>query len=125
IFARINHPYLKLYRHEEEMHVVILLDASTSMQFEEKFELARRLAAAFGVMALMNVEKVSIYSCSDRSADPLVLPPCRGRASLRRMLAFLEELSAGGEFPVEAAIEQALKRHRGKGVAVVLSDFLT
>ncbi|MBL8850380.1 MAG: DUF58 domain-containing protein, partial [Planctomycetaceae bacterium] len=27
--------------------------------------------------------------------------------------------------PVERAIEEVLKRHRGKGVAVVLSDFLT
>ena len=28
-------------------------------------------------------------------------------------------------FPVEQAIEEVLKRHRGRGVAVVLSDFLT
>ena len=37
IFSRLNHPYLKLFAHEEEMHVVLMLDASTSMQYENKF----------------------------------------------------------------------------------------
>ena len=45
IFSRLNRPYLKLYRHEEEMHVVVLLDASSSMLFGSKFERARQLAA--------------------------------------------------------------------------------
>ena len=31
IFARLQRPYLKLYSHEEELHVVIILDASASM----------------------------------------------------------------------------------------------
>ncbi|MGE4003234.1 MAG: DUF58 domain-containing protein [Planctomycetaceae bacterium] len=125
IFARINHPYLKLYKHEEEMHIVLLVDASRSMQFEGKFDLARQLAAAFGVMGLFNVERVSAYSCRERSEEPVIFPPCTGRASLRRLLRFLEDLPGGGEFPIEAAIEEALKRHRGKGVCVLLSDFLT
>jgi uncharacterized protein (DUF58 family) len=125
IFSRLNHPYLKLFAHEEEMHVVILLDASTSMQYEGKFDLARQVAAALGVMGLMNVERVSVYSCASLQKDPVMLPPITGRANLKRFLTFLEDLQGGGEFPVERAIEEALKRHRGKGVALVLSDFLT
>lgn len=125
IFSRLNHPYLKLFAHEEEMHVVLLLDASASMQFEGKFELARQVAAALGVMGLMNVERVSVYSCASLQTEPVILPPVTGRASLMRFLKFLEGLEGGGEFPVELAIEDVLKRHRGKGVAVVLSDFLT
>ena len=50
IFARINRPYVKIYQHEEEMHVVILIDASSSMMFEGKLDRAKQLAAAFGVM---------------------------------------------------------------------------
>jgi uncharacterized protein (DUF58 family) len=107
------------------MHVVVLLDASTSMQYEGKFDLARQVAAALGVMGLMNVERVSVYSCASLQKDPVMLPPITGRANLKRFLTFLEDLQGGGEFPVERAIEEALKRHRGKGVALVLSDFLT
>lgn len=125
IFARTNEPFLKLFQHEEELHVVLLVDGSQSMQFEGKFDLARQLAAALGVMGLMNVERVSAYSCRDVSDDVAILPPCRGRASLRRLFGFLEGLSGGGEFPIDAAIEEALKRHQGKGVCVVVSDFLT
>jgi len=125
IFSRLNHPYLKLFAHEEEMHVVLMLDASTSMQYEGKFDLARQVAAALGVMGLMNVERVSVYSCASLQSDPVILPPVTGRANLQRFLRFLEDLDGGGEFPVEKAMEEALKRHRGKGVAIILSDFLT
>lgn len=125
IFARIQRPYLKLYRHEEEMHVVILLDGSASMQYGDKFTRARQLAAAFGIMGLMNLEKVSLYACQQAGARPLSLPPCTGRTKLRALLDFLEELPLGGEAPIEAAVDDVLKEHRGRGVAIVLSDFLT
>lgn len=125
IFSRLNRPYVKLYRHEEEMQVVILLDASRSMQFDDKFTRARQLAAAFAVMGLMNSEKVSIYACQHYGTMPVFLPPCTGRTSFRRVFDFLEDIPTGGEFPVELAVDEVLKQHRGRGVAVLLSDFLT
>ncbi|MCA9029192.1 MAG: DUF58 domain-containing protein [Planctomycetaceae bacterium] len=125
IFARLNEPYLKLYAHEEEMQVVILLDASSSMEFEDKFTLARQIGACLGVMGLMSVEKVSVYSCGARQRGPIKLSPCSGRASLKKFFRYLEELEPGGEFPIEQAIESVLQHHRGRGIAVVLSDFLT
>jgi uncharacterized protein (DUF58 family) len=125
IFSRLNRPYVKLYRHEEEMHVVVLLDASRSMQFDEKFTRAKQLAAAFAVMGLMNSEKVSVYACQHLGRTPVFLPPCTGRTSFRRVFDFLEDIPTGGEFPIESAIDEVLKQHRGRGVAVLLSDFLT
>ena len=125
IFSRLNQPYLKLFAHEEEMQVPILLDASSSMNFEGKFELARQIAAVFGMASLTSVEKVSVYSCSQAGKPPAVFPATRGRASVRRFLSFLEGLTPGGEFPVDQAIEDVLQRRRGKGVVVVISDFLT
>jgi len=125
IFSRLNRPYMKLYQHEEEMHIVILIDASSSMQLENKFELARQLAAAFGVMGLMNVERVSAYSCAETGKAPDIMPPCAGRVSLRRLFEFLEGLEAGGSFEIDQAIEALLRHHRGRGIAVVISDFLT
>lgn len=126
IFSRLHRPFVKLFQFEEEMHVVILLDASASMQFEGKFQRARQLAAAFGVMGLMNVERVSVYSCGEADGVPARLPPCTGRVSMNRLLQFLEGLDEnGGDFPIEQAVDAVLKRHRGRGVAVLLSDFLT
>lgn len=125
IFSRLEKPFVKLYRHEEEMHVVVIVDASSSMQFEGKFERARQLAAAFGLLGLMNVERVSVYSANHVGKEPNLLPPCTGRISRKRLFDFLENIPAGGDFPVDQAVEAVLKRHRGRGIVVVLSDFLT
>lgn len=125
IFSRLNRPYVKQYRHEEEMHVVVLVDASASMQFGDKFERARQLAACFAVMGLMNIEKVSVFACQHAGQTPLILPPCTGRISMKRIFKFLEEIPPGGDFPIEEAVEAVLVQHRGRGIAVLLSDFLT
>lgn len=125
IFSRLERPFVKLYRHEEEMHVVLLVDASSSMQFEGKFELARSLAAAFGLMGLLNVERVSAYACHHQGQEPLFLPPCSGRVSRKRLFEFLETIPVGGDFPIDAAIDALLRRHRGRGIVALLSDFLT
>jgi uncharacterized protein (DUF58 family) len=125
IFARLERPYVKLYRHEEEMHVVPIVDASSSMHYDGKFERARQLAAAVGLMGLMNVERVSVYVCNHVGKEPLFLPPCSGRVSRRRLFDFLEKIEGGGDFPIDQAVEAVLRRHRGRGIAFILSDFLT
>ena len=122
-FARMNRPYLKQYHQEEEMHIALLVDASSSMMFEGKFALARQLAAAFGVMGLRGSEKVS--ACALQSANHARLAPCSGRGSATKLFAFLESLEPGGEQPIEVGIETFLRQHRGRGVVVLLSDFLT
>ena len=125
IFSRLNRPYVKQYRHEEEMHVVILVDASASMRFQNKFQRAKQLAACFAVMGLLNQEKVSVFGCQHAGTTPLILPPCTGRMSMKRIFSFLESLPEGGDFPIDLAVTEMLKLHRGRGVCLVLSDFLT
>jgi uncharacterized protein (DUF58 family) len=124
VFARLNKAYMKTYRHEEELHVVLLVDASESMADEGKLELARQLAAAFGVMGLHGGERVSCWQLN--SADHVTrLAPARGRAAISKLLAFCENITTGGDMPVEAGIERCLREHRGRGVVILLSDFLT
>lgn len=125
IFSRLNRPYVKLYRHEEEMHVVLLIDASSSMQFEGKLQLAKQLAAACGLMGLLNSERVSVYACHHVGRAPMLMPPSTGRVSMRRLFRFLEDIQSGGDSPLESAVDAVLRQHRGRGVVVLLSDFLT
>ena len=125
IFSRLQRAYVKQFHYEEEMHVVLLVDASSSMQFEDKLLRAKQMAAALGLLGLLNVERVSVYAFSDESRRPDILPPCTGRGALMRLFTFLERIEGGGYFPVDRAIEATLRRHRGRGMAIVLSDFLT
>ena len=122
IFARINRPYLKQFHMEEEMHVALLVDASASMAFEGKFALARQIAAGFGVLGLRGSEKVS---AGVLGAAPRALRPTSGRAGQGKLFAFLESIEPGGDVPVDTAIELFLRQHRGRGVAIVVSDFFT
>ncbi len=121
IFARLERPYLRQFHHEEELHIAILLDASNSMLFEEKFARARQLAAAFGVIGLHGQEKVSVTVLG---GAPLRLQPAAGRTSLRKLFAFLEDCEPGGDLEFDQGIELFLRRHSGRGAAVLLSDFL-
>lgn len=122
-FSRLHRPYIKLFHEEEVTHFLLLIDGSKSMNFEGKFDRARELAAAFGLMALRHTERLSIH-CLSRS--PIRLPVCTGRASMNKLFAFLERLDEPDEtIPLEAAVENALAYHSGRGVVILLSDFLT
>ncbi len=125
IFARLNRPFMKLYQFEEVMHVAILVDGSNSMKFEGKFERACQLAAALGLTALMGVERISAYVVGAAGEPPSVMPPCSGRVSMRRLFNFFERAECGGDATIDSAVESMLRRHKGKGLAIILSDFLT
>jgi uncharacterized protein (DUF58 family) len=125
IFSRLNRPYVKQYRYEEQMCVVIIVDASTSMSFDGKFQRACQLAGAFALMGLFSLEPVSLYACAKNGSEPAICPPCTGRVSRSRVFQFLEGLEPGGDTSIESAVEGVLRRHRGRGVAIVVSDFLT
>lgn len=125
VFARLRRPYLKLYRVEEEMHVVVLIDGSGSMATEAKLERAREIAAAFGVLALGGGERLSAWSFHAQAHAPLALRARRGRTGVPHLLRFLDAIEAGGDCPVESGIERILAHHRGRGIALVVSDFLT
>jgi uncharacterized protein (DUF58 family) len=125
IFARLHRPYLKQFHKEEERHVVLLIDASASMKFEAKLDLAKPLAAAFGVMGLLNNERVSAYASHQAGGAPERLPPCRGRANMRTLFQFIERLEGHGDATLDRAVESLLRHHRGRGVCLIVSDFLT
>lgn len=121
IFARIQRPYLKQFHHEEDLHLALLVDVSRSMLFENKLALAQRLAAALGVLGLRGGEKVSAYALGASGQ----LAPCRGRGAQGKLFGFLESITGGGDVPVERGLEAFLRQHRGRGAAILFSDFLT
>ncbi|MFP6765218.1 MAG: DUF58 domain-containing protein, partial [Planctomycetaceae bacterium] len=82
-------------------------------------------AAAFGIMGLMNNEKVSAFACHHAGTAPVTMPPSSGQQYRSRLLSFLEGLEPGGDAAVEQSVESMLTHHTGRGIAIILSDFLT
>ena len=125
-FARLQRPYMKLYHEEEDMCLHLMVDCSKSMMMEGKLETAKSIAAGLGMIGLNGTERVSASVLGDAgTASSRRLRPARGRASIAKWLKFVEGIQGGGNRPLEEEIETALRHHSGRGIAVILSDFLT
>ena len=124
LFGRLDRLFLRLFLEEEDLHFSILLDTSLSMGFGSptKLHYARQVAAALGFVGLVNLDRVVIEAFSDGPAQ--TMPAARGRRSLWRLLDFLQRLEPAGPGDLRKALRSFSIRCSGKGVVVVLSDFL-
>lgn len=131
-FARTGEPVLKLFRAEEDSILRLLIDASASLSFgtPQKLEVARRLAAAIGYLALCNGQRAQVLVARQASAEnsrrglERVHSPRRGRDALPALLRDLSEPVASGSADLPRAVDQALEQSARPGLLVVVSDFL-
>lgn len=132
-YARTGEPVVKLFRSEEDVVLRLLIDASASLSWGDpsKLEVARRLAAAFGYMALAGSQRAQVLvagSDANRDGDhPSGISragtPRRGRGGLAGMLRDLTAAEAAGAVDLARAIDQTVQRSPRPGLLVVLSDF--
>jgi len=124
IYGRLNRLFLKLFYEEEDLHVSILIDASRSMDYgsPNKFDYARRLAAALGYIAAAGLDRVSLRAFSEDVDERLA--PFRGKRQVWRMFSFLENLRCSGATSMQDACRRAALQARGKGITIIISDFL-
>jgi len=126
-FARKGTPVVKQFRAEEDYVLRLLVDASASLGFGDprKLEVSRRLAAAFGYMALRSAERVQVLVAAQSGARALsrTHPLRRGRSGLPGFLRDLDAISAGGQTDLARAIDETVERSSKPGLLVVISDF--
>src|ERR1700676_5626174 len=97
---------------------------SLSLTFGEpaKLHYAKQVAAALGFIGLVNLDRVVIEAFNDRLTQSL--PAIRGRRSLWRLLDFLDKLQPAGPSDMTRALRTFSLKSSGKGIVVVLSDFM-
>jgi uncharacterized protein (DUF58 family) len=124
LYGRLDKLFLRLFLEEEDLHVHLLIDNSESMTFGEpsKLRYAKQLAAALGFVGLINLDRVAVSSVGGKSL--IHSPQFRGRPSLWRLVKFLDELPSTGSSDFSNSIRKFSLRTRGRGVVIVLSDFL-
>jgi uncharacterized protein (DUF58 family) len=122
-YARLGELFIKLFRQEEELDLWVLLDRSGSMDFGEpnKFDQARRIAAALAYIGLANMDSASIVPF-DADLRPGV-ERMRGRGNVFRLMEFLDQLETSGETDLEKTAQRFMGRVRRPGIVVVISDF--
>ncbi|MHC4908272.1 MAG: DUF58 domain-containing protein [Planctomycetota bacterium] len=124
IYARLDRLFLKLFLEEEDLSLIIAIDTSLSMDWGNpgKFDFARRLAMALGYIGLVNHNRVSLYGFDQTGVSPL--PSLRGKRRTREMGKWLLELGTGGSTDFDDSMRTIALSRQGKGVMVILSDFM-
>jgi len=121
VYARHGSLFVKEFSAEENLHVSVLLDTSRSMEFGDKFQAAKELAAALGYIGLANYDTVSLYAFG--SELRMVKKFLRGKGRIFELLSSLEALRAGGGTNMRAAFKAALPRVRGRSLVLLITDF--
>jgi uncharacterized protein (DUF58 family) len=127
VYARLDALFLKLYLDEEDLSVLLVLDGTPSMDWGDpsKWTYARRLAMAIGSISLASRHRVSVASFSGDGVAQLRDLRGRGRtAELGRWLLDREIGSPAAGDELGNALRILAPTRRGRGVAIVLSDFL-
>ncbi len=124
VYGRLDKLFLKLFLEEEDLHVYTLLDTSLSMDFGEptKLHYGKQIAAALAFIGLVNHDRV-VLNAFGATLDG-GLPSVRGRSQMYRIVQYLDQIEATGESNLAASAKAFAIKHTGKGVVVVISDFL-
>jgi uncharacterized protein (DUF58 family) len=124
IYARLERLLLKLFMEEEDLNVTILMDVSRSMDWGDPHKglYVKRVAAALAYIGLVNYDRVSLYGYANTLAHEM--RGVRGRRLASQVIAFLKGVPLEGVSYFAEAAKRFTLRHRGKGVVIVLSDFL-
>jgi uncharacterized protein (DUF58 family) len=124
---RMGRPFVKRFREERELSVVIALDVSASSSFGSgtltKREFAAEVAATMAFAAAHSSDKVGLLLFTDQVE--LFLPPRKGRQHIVRLIRealFFEPTHAGTRIPAALAfLNHVLKR---RSMILLLTDFL-
>ncbi len=124
IYARLDKLFLKMFLEEEDLSLILAVDCSASMNWGEpnKFHFAQRLAMALGYIGLINHNRVTLYGFNEHEVRPL--SSLRGRRRTQEMGSWLLDLEPGGGSGFEDGMRSIALGRQGKGVMVVLSDFM-
>lgn len=123
VYGRTNKLFLKLFEEEEDLYIYFLLDVSQSMTLgtPNKWEYAKRTAAALGYIGLSNLDRVSVIPFSSKLDGRM--PPTRGKAQIFKIFDFLSSVEPGKHTSLGDAFKTFIAQNKRKGIACVISDF--
>jgi len=127
VTARMGTPFIRTFREERELTVILAVDVSASTVFGSSYlskrELAAEVAAVLGFSARDNGDKVGLLLFANEPF--LFLPPAKGSRQVLRSVR--EILAANPEHPqtnLPAACTFLTNSLSRRGLVFLLSDFL-
>jgi len=127
VTARAGEPYVKTYREERELTLMIIADLSASGHFGsgEKFksEMAAELCATLAFSAIRNNDKVGLIAFTDKVE--LFTAPRKGRSHVLRLIRDILYFKPEGKGTnIEEALNYFNRVSKKKTIAFLVSDFM-
>lgn len=128
VTARMRAPFVKRYREERELTVMLMVDASSSSIFgtaeKMKGELAAELSAVLAFSAIKNNDRVGLILFTDEVEQ--YIPPKKGKKHVLRLIRELLMFEpTGGSTNIKTALDFMGKILKHKSVVFLLSDFMS
>lgn len=128
VTARMNQPFVRKFREERELSVILAVDVSGSADYGSvmlsKREVAAEVAAVLGFSALHNGDKVGLVIFANEPI--LFIPPEKGSRHLLRMIR--EILVAKPSHPgtsITGVCDFLIRTLRRKSLVFLVSDFFS
>ena len=126
VTARTSSPFVKVYREERDMTVMLLLDVSSSLYFtghgRPKHEIAAEFAAVLAFLATRHKDKIGLLLFSELVEH--YTPPSKGRKHvwdiIRRVLT---HKAAGQGTDLEGALRYFLNIRKKRALVFLISDY--
>lgn len=126
VTARFGHPFIKKFKEERELTVMLVVDVSASGQFgsvrQTKNELAAELAAVLAFSAIRNNDKVGLIMFTDQ-IERFVSPKKGRRHVLRVVREILAFQPKGRGTDLQLALDYLNRVQSRRAVTFVVSDF--
>ena len=126
VTARMNQAYVRKFREERELVVILAVDVSGSTDYgshsQSKREVAAEAAAILGFSALQNGDKVGLLAFAD--VPLLFVPPAKGTRHVLRLVR--EILTINPTRPgtsIKEACDFLVRSQRRRALVFLLSDF--
>ncbi|WP_149497849.1 DUF58 domain-containing protein [Roseiconus lacunae] len=121
-YGRSDRYYVKEFEADTNLRLVLVVDGSGSMGFEQKLEVARQLAATLAYLAIGQGDAAGLVTASAGSHEHL--PPRRIAGQVEQLFKRLEHLTPVGTNSMCQAISQLAESSRERAMVVLVSDFL-
>lgn len=127
VTARMNHPFVKVFREERELSVMLIVDVSASCRFGSLNHLKKEIIAEIGAVllfsAIKNNDKVGLILFSDEVEK--YIPPKNG---IRHVLRVIRELLAyqpkGTGTNLQNALDFTGTILKKSSICFLISDFI-
>ena len=127
VTARSDRPFVKLFREERELAVMLLVDISGSQDFgsseQTKRELVTELGATLAMSAIRNNDKVGLTMFTDHVEKSI--RPRKGSLHVLRLIRDLLSCQPiGSGTSIRKAVEHLNRTMKRRTVVFLISDFL-